>query len=494
MNEWTEIRRKVLVDKATKRSVMNEYGVGYRTLEKILSHPEPPGYRQSAARQKIKVGPYLHIIEEWLLEDREAPPKQHHTSKRIFERLRDEYGYEGGITQVKEAVASHKRHRQEVFMPLSHPPGRSQFDFGFALMRIGGVLEKAALAATALPYSDGFHYSAYPRENTETFQAAHVAAFEFFGGVPTRTDYDNSKVAVAKIIGKERELTQGFLRLESHYLFDHHFCHVRRGNEKGVVEGIVGYGRRNFLVPVPSFETWADANAYLEQRCRDDLQRRVRGKTQTKAELLKVDQAAMLALPTEVFEARRVEKTRVNSLSLVRFDRNDYSVPTAFAHHEVTAIGGIEQVRIVCGTEVAATHPRCWDKERKIFDPRHYLALLERKPGALDFAKPLENWELPGCFDLLRRRLEADFSDLGTREYIKVLRLLEHTTTKQLAGAVEAALGMGATNFDAICCILQKRRERPARLFSLDGHPHLRPYTIEVPDLSAYAALEGARS
>jgi transposase len=493
MNEWTEIRRKVHVEKVAKRQIMAEYGIGYRTLEKILSHPEPPGYRQGAAREKTKVGPFVGVIEQILITDREAPPKQHHTAKRIFERLRDEYGYTGGITQVKEAVAAHRRHHQEVFMPLSHPPGRSQFDFGHALIRIGGVLQKAALAATALPYSDGFHYSAYPRENTETFQAAHVAAFEFFGGVPTRTDYDNTKIAVAKIIGKERELTREFLRLESHYLFDHHFCHVRRGNEKGVVEGIVGYGRRNFLVPVPSFETWADANVYLERRCREDLARRVRGKTQTKAELLKVDQAAMLALPTEVFEARRVEKTSATSLSLVRFDRNDYSVPTSFAHHEVTAIGGIEKVRIACDDRLVATHPRCWDKERKIFDPRHYLALLERKPGAFDFAKPLENWELPDCFDLLRRRLEADLGDLGTREYIKVLRLLEHTSVKQLARAVEAALRIGASSSDAIACILQRRKERPVALFSLDGHPHLKPYCIESPDLSAYSALEEAR-
>ena len=379
-------------------------------------------------------------------------------------------------------------------MPLSHPPGRSQFDFGHALIRIGGVLCKAALAAAVLPYSDVFHYSCYPRENTETFQTAHVSAFAFFGGVPTRTDYDNTTIAVKKIIGRERELTREFLRLESHYLFDHHFCRVRRGNEKGVVEGIVGYGRRNFLVPVPSFETWADANAYLEQRCRDDMARRVRGKDQTKAELLKIDQAALLALPKEVFEARSVVKTRANSLSLVRFDQNDYSVPTAFAHHEVTAIGGIEEVRIVCGTELVAKHHRSWDKERKIFDPRHYLALLERKPGAFDFARPLENWELPGCFGLLRRRLEAGSGDLGTREYIKVLRLLEHTSTKQLAVAIESALGMGAANHDAIRCILQKKKERPVALFALDGHPHLKPYSIEVPDLSAYASLEGASS
>lgn len=155
----------------------------------------------------------------------------------------------------------------------------------------------------------------------------------------------------------------------------------------------------------------------------------------------------------------------------------------------MTAIGGIGKVKIACGTQLVAVHPRCWEKERTIFDPRHYLALLERKPGAFDFAKPLENWELPGCFALLRRRLEADLGDLGTREYIKVLRLLERASVRELAGAVEAALSIGATSSDAISCILFHRTEQPVAMFSLDGHPHLKPYAIEVPDLSAYAAL-----
>jgi len=141
---------------------------------------------------------------------------------------------------------------------------------------------------------------------------------------------------------------------------------------------------------------------------------------------------------------------------------------------------------------VVATHPRSWEKERTIFDPRHYLALLERKPGAIDVARPLRDWELPGCFALLRRRLESSLGHVGTRGYIKVLRLLEHASVGELAGAVTAALEIGATSSDAIALILHHRQERPVSLFSLDSHPHLRPYAIEVPDLSAYASLKGA--
>ena len=492
MHEWTEIRRKVLVEGASKRSIRRGYGVGAETLEKILTHTEPPGYRAAAPRPKTKLGPYLDVISEILASDRDAPPKQHHTAKRIFERLRDEHGYSGGITQVKEAVALRKRHGKEVFVPLSHRPGEAQFDFGHATVEIAGVRRKAAFAVMSLPYSDAFHVSAYPRECTETFQAAHVAAFDFFGGVPTKTSYDNTTIAVSRIIGRERALTREFLRLESHFLFAHRFCRVGRGNEKGHVESLVGYGRRNFMVPVPVCSSFAELNDRLEAACRADLDRRVRGKPGTKADLLVVDRAAMLPIPAAVFEARRVIAARANSLALVRFDRNDYSVPTAFAHHGLTVIGGIERVRIVEGARLVATHPRCWESERTTFDPRHYLALLERKPGALDVARPLEDWALPGCFALLRRRLESGLGHLGTREFIKVLRLLERATVGELAGAVETALRIGATSSDAIALILQHRQERPVALFSLDGHPHLTPYRIPPPDLRAYAGLNGA--
>jgi transposase len=496
MQDWTDIRRQVLVEGASKRSVCRQYGIAHKTLCRILAHSEPPGYRQTVPRAKTKLGPHLPFIEEILCGDRGAPAKQRHTAKRIFERLRDEHGYAGGITQVKVAVARLRRHAAEVYVPLAHAPGHAQFDFGEATVRIAGAERKAHFAVMSLPYSDAFFIRAYPRECTETFQDAHTAAFAFFGGVPRKTDYDNSKIAVRRIVGQERELTREFLRLEAHFLFGHRFCRVGRANEKGHVESLVGYGRRNFMVPVPSFASWGEFNAYLEGRCRADLQRRLWGKTQTKAELLVADRQAMLALPAESFEVRRIAQTRANSLSLVRFDRNDYSVPTAFAHHDLTVTGAIEEVRITEGTRLVAVHRRIWEREQVSFDPVHYLALLERKPGALDLARPLADWGLPDCFALLRRRLESSLGCQGTREYIKVLRLLECASLAELARAVMAAVSIGATSSDAISLIVHQRAERAVSLFCLDGHPHLKAFAIEPPDLHAYAVLkrQGARS
>ena len=471
-----------------------DYNVGSALLDKILVNPDPPGYQMDEVRRKPVLGPHLATIDQILADDKEAPPKQRHTARRIFERLRDEHGYTGCYSQVQTAVKNAKAHSKEAFVPLSHPPGHAQFDFGEAVVEIAGVRCKATLGLITLPYSDTYFVSAYPRECTETFQATHVAGFEFFGAVPVRISYDNTTIAVTKVMGTERELTRGFLTLESHHLFEHHFCRVGRGNEKGHVENHVGYSRRNLLVPVPSFPSWAALNEYLAAACYADLFRSVRGKIGTKAERLEDDRAAMLALPGEAFEPRHVVQGHANSLSLVRFDRNDYSVPTAYAHHEVTVIGGIEDVAITSGTDVVARHPRHWGKEQTTFDPIHYLALLERKPGAIDFARPLENWELPGCFAVLRRRLESDLGSAGTREFIKVLRLLENSTVPALAKAVEAALAIGATGSDAIALILFHHAERPVGLFSLDGHPHLKSVAIEAPDLTAYRALTATGS
>ncbi len=144
------------------------------------------------------------------------------------------------------------------------------------------------------------------------------------------------------------------------------------------------------------------------------------------------------------------------------------------------------------GSEGSSSRPtrRDWGKEQTAYDPRHYLALLERKPGAFDLRPaPLEQWDLPLCFRLLRRRLEADLGSKGTREFIKVLRLMEHASLHQLTGAVEVALRIGATSADAVALILYHRAEQPVGLFSLDGHPHLKSVQIDPPDLTRYAAL-----
>lgn len=496
MEEWVRIRRRVLVEGVSKRQTLRETGMHWTTLEKILSVSSPPGYQRVVPYRKPRIGPYLGRIAEILESDKEMPKKQRHTAKRIWERLREE-GFEGGYTIVKDAVRELRIRRQEVFMPLLHRPGEAQVDFGVALVKMNGALRKVSFFAMTLPHSDAFFVMAFDRECTETFWEGHVRAFEYFGGVPYRIAYDNTKICIAKIMGKrKRELTKGFLQLISHYLFDPHFCLVRRANEKGVVEGVVKFGRLNFFVPVPQVRDFDDLNAHLLQRCKDDLQRRLRGKTLTKGQLLPEDRAAFRKLPSAPFDACRIQTGQADSESLVRFDNNDYSAPVEYAHHPVVIKGYVDTVEIGYGPKVIARHPRCWEKEKQIFEPMHYLPLAERKPGSLDYARPLEDWVLPEVFEVLRRRLEEEHREQdpgqGTREYVRVLRLLETHTIQELAKAVDQALKMRCHSRDAIAQFLAPAESWETTTFKLDGRPHLRHVQVHPNDPKVYGSLRTA--
>jgi hypothetical protein len=215
----------------------------------------------------------------------------------------------------------------------------------------------------------------------------------------------------------------------------------------------------------------------------------VRGKDGSKKQRLEEERAAMLAVPVSAFEACRRQSTAASSLSLVRFDDNDYSVPVDFAQHPIVVKGSCREVILSHVGEVVARHARIWEREQVRFEPLHYLALLERKPEALDQARPLQGWTLPECFELLRRRLGAADEGAGTREYIRVLRLLEKHPLDHLRAAVEKGLSSGAILRDAIAQYLIPREEWRATIFNLDGHPHLRGVKVQAPEIARYGEL-----
>src|SRR5947209_9987943 len=490
MELWSEIRRRVLAGAISMRQACAEYHLNFRTVRKIVRHAEPPPLRASQSRAKPVLGPFLPVLRQIIDDDRHAPPKQRHTARRIYERLRDEHGYPGCPSIVRDAVRAYKQSQAEVFVPLLHPPGEGQVDFGRAEVVVAGVRHKAALFVLTLPHSNARFGCLFPRECTETFHAGHARAFAFFGGVATRISYDNSKIAVAKLTGPhERRLTREFLRLQAHFTFAAHFCRVRQAHEKGHVENGVGYVRRNFLVPVPEGDSWDDLNARLAEDCVRDQQRTLAGRSEPIAALLRADQAALLPLPVEPFEPRRIEVVTINSLSLGRFDTNDYSVPTRYAYQALTAVGTPDAVRFLHRGQVVAEHRRCWQRRQTLLDPLHYLALLERKPGAFDHAAPLAGWQLPACFATLRARLEKADPAGGTRAYIRVLRLLETYDLARLTAAVERALRLGLADADAVRLVLDRQAEQPAERFDLAGRPTLSSVRVPRPDLSAYSHL-----
>ena len=487
---YSKIRRACHVEGMSIREAARVFGVHRKTVRKVLRYSVPPGYQRSVEPRRPKLDGFTGVIDQILETDGSSPRKQRHTSKRIYERLRDEYGFAGGYTIVKDYVRSQRLSQREVFVPLVHEPGHAQADFGEALVRIGGVEQKAHFFAMDLPHSDACFVKAYPAETTEAFCDGHNAAFAFLDGVPRSILYDNTTLAVAEILPDgQRVKTRRFSELQSHYLFADRFGRPGKGNDKGKVEGLVGYARRNFLVPIPEFESYAALNAYLAEQCRKRQADRLRGHEATIGERLVRDQAAFLPLPAAPYDACEIIATRVSSLSLVRYRDSDYSAPTAYGHREVIVKGYVDEVLIYCGVELIARHPRSYAKADFIFEPRHYLALLERKLNALDQAAPLANWVLPEAFQTLRRLLEARMGKAGKREYVQVLRLLETFELNEVHQAIRDALQRSVIGFDAVKHLLLCRIERKPPRLNLDVYPYLPRVEVRITKARAYLRL-----
>ena len=245
MELYAEVRCSVYVEGLSERAAARRFGLARETVRKMLRYRVPPGYRRTQPIRCPKLDAFTGVIDQILHDDQPRPKKQRHTAKRIWERLRAEYAFTGGYTIVKDYVREKRLGGHEMFVPLAHPPGDAQADFGEALVVIAGVECKAHYLVVDLPHSDDAFVKAFPAETTEAFCDGHNAAFRYFGGVPRGIVYDNTKLAVAKILGDgTRRRTQVFSELQSHYLFDDRFGRPGKGNDKGKVEGLVGYALR----------------------------------------------------------------------------------------------------------------------------------------------------------------------------------------------------------------------------------------------------------
>jgi hypothetical protein len=388
----------------------------------MLSYSTPPGYQRRSPIRRPKLDAFVSTIEQWLEADMVMPRKQRHTAKRVFDRLRDECGFTGGYTIIKDYMRERDQRRQEVFVPLSHPPGHAQADFGEATVVIGGVEQKARFFVLDLPHSDGCYVRAYPAAVAEAWVDGHIHAFAFFGAVP-------------------------------------------------------------------QFPTWDAFNAFLEEQCRKRQRDRLRGESETIGERLQRDLAAMRPLPASPFDACDQASAVVTAQSLVRYKTNDYSVPVAYGHQDVWVRGYVDQVVIGCRGEIIACHPRCWEREDVVFDPVHYLPLIEQKINSLDQAAPLQGWDLPDEFATLRRLMEGRMAKHGRREYVQVLRLLESFDLADLHAAVKQAIQLGAIGFDAVKHLILCRVERRPPRLDLAIYPYLPRATVEKTSAKAYMRL-----
>ena len=318
----------------------------------------------------------------------------------------------------------------------------------------------------------------------------HPKAFAYFQGVPRTILYDNTRIAVAQITGDgERKPTKGFSELQSHYLFAAKFGRPGKGNDKGNVEGLVGYARRNFMVPVPECASWKELNEHLLEKCQLRLDKRVHGEKESIGARLDRDKEKLLPLPPTPHEACDRKTPRASSQALVRYETNDYSVPVEYAHRQVLLKAFVWEVVISAGSEVIARHARSYGREEMIFDPLHYLPLLEQKTNALDQAAPLQGWPLPEIFAELRRQMEARLGKRGRREYVQVLLLMKIFPMDEVAAAAQQALQMRAIAFDAVKhLLLCAIEQRPPKL-DLENYPHLPAAEVSLTRPADYQVL-----
>lgn len=496
MDRKAKIRYAVLVEGKSQRTVAKELGHSRNTIRKALKDSRQPVYKQTQPRSAPVLGPYKKLLANWVAEDAQKPKKKRRTAQRMFQILQKEYDYQGAEPTLRAYVGKlRKRHKRKAYIPLAYDPGEvAQVDFGQADVIIAGQAVTAHLFVMWLGYSSATYVQAYPAETQEVFLAGHVAAFTFWGGVPREIWYDNLKSAVNKVLkGRNREESDSFISLRTHYLFQAQFCNIRSGWEKGGVEGRVGYTRRNWLIPPPEFDSWAELNAYLEQQCRQEQTRQLRGQTETIGQRLATEQAHFLPVPAHPFPCCKTIPVRANKLALVSFATNRYSVPTAYVQEKLLLRAYVDRVEISDGRQLVAVHRRCWQREQDILNPHHYLTLLAQRPRAFAQAQPIREWQAtwPAIFDhywaALKERHELTEA---TRLFIAVLQLSQTACETDLAAALEQALQYRCFTPTGVAQLLRRQQESPPPPpVVLTNHPHLNTIEVQFPDLQQFNQL-----
>jgi transposase len=494
MNDFDLIRRMVLIDGLSRREVARRTGLSRDSVAKALQQAEPAPYTLTKPKARPVMDAVKPLLQAWLEQDRTAPRKQRHTAVRMFERLRDEYGFTGSRRSVSDLVRELRNaaRRPEVFCPIEHRPGQEvQIDWGEAQIVLRGRSAKVMVFCARCAFSKATFVRAYLRDDMISFLDAHVWLFDQLGGVPARLAYDNLKTAVARVHrGARRDLTARFVALRSHYLFDSRFCNVARGNEKGHVENSVKRSERTYLTPVPQVASLAALNDHFVDCTRRDLTRVDAATGLAYGQLLEQERGVFRPLPPRPFLACTLQSLRVDRRSTVSHDRSRYSVPVAFATKLVVVRAFIERVEVLHHHEVIADHARVAPGEWSLQLP-HYVALLEAKPGLLDSGKPFEKRAWTRAQQQFREELEYRYQGEGTRRFIDTLLLARQYAWPDVCRAIEACCRNHAFNEQAVLLELQAATYAalPPVVLDLSARPALAATHDGTRSLDCYDSL-----
>jgi transposase len=465
------IRRWHLREGVSIREIARRTKLSRNTIRKYLANGTlQPVYPKRKTPSKLD--PYSAMLSSWLERESTRGRKQRRNWRQLFDDL-VALGYRGSYDRVAAFSRAWERQRDEhartsrgAFVPLIFAPGEAfQFDWSEDWAVVGGERQKLAVAQFKLCHSRAFLLRAYPQQTHEMLFDAHNHAFAVFGGIPKRGIYDNMKTAVDEIgRGKARTVNARFRAMTGHFLFEPDFCNPAAGWEKGQIEKTVQDSRPRIWHEVPKFADLAELNAWLERRCVAQWHsiRHPEQRERTVAEVWEDERSHLMQAPPP-FDGFVEDMKRVSPTCLVSFERNRYSVPASFANRPVSLRAYAERIAIVAEGQVVAEHARVFSKghdrpARTIYDWRHYLTVIQRKPGALRNGAPFA--QLPDGF----RRLQAMLLKRagGDREMVEILSLVLHHDEEAVLCAVELALESGVVSKEHVLNLLRRLTEADA--------------------------------
>lgn len=467
MESIAKIRHRFHVKGQKIKRIARDLNIARNTVKKVLNNEDPgKGYsrEQNPAPQ---LGPYEEELKALLEANEKMPIKGKYTAQRLFEIL-SEQGYQGAYDSIQRYVKRWRERggslRANAYIPLYYAPGEAyQFDWSSETAEIGGVSQTIHLAHLRLCFSRLFFVCAYPRETQEMLFDAHRRAFEFFGGNPTRGIYDNLKTGVDAIFtGKERRFNRRFLMMLSHYLIDPTACTPGAGWEKGQVENQVGNAREWLFVPKPRFKTWDELNGWLKERCQQlgRVRNHPEQPTQKIWEVFETQERKVLQPFATGFDGFVEREVPVSSTCLVRLDHNRYSVDCRYAKRTVSLRSYANRVVVVADGEIIGEHQRNFGKNQVIYNPWHYVPLLERKPGALRNGAPFKDWDMPLAFQKVSAHLMKRLG--GDRECVQILKAIQTDGLESVIVACELALEEKVISADYILNVISRLRPTPS--------------------------------
>lgn len=448
------IRKLHYVEKRSIRQLSKDLGYSRQTIRKALEQNEIPRYTRTAPIKRPAIDAVKPLILQWMQEDQTAPLKQRHSAAQIYRRLVNDYQFTGGESTVRHFVRQVKQEWDLLSPPSSIPlefqAGEfAQFDWGEVIIELNGIEIKCMLFCMRLLYSRKIFVKVFPHQRQEALFQGHLDAFNYFGGVPKTIVYDNMKTAVKKVLeGTKREEQEAFIAFRSAFLFDAQFCAPAKGNEKGQVEKLVQTARAQFLVPVPKVTSFEELNDYLKMCCdRYDLHK-VPNSTELVHQRFTEEKVLLLPILSRFDCARRIQ-VNINTLALVNFETNRYSVPTRYSgRKDAFLYAYVDKIIVQIDGETIAEHERLYTQHGELLDIDHYLDELERKPRAIPFARPLKKNTLPPSYQSFYRETNLRYGH--GKELIRVLKLHRDYPASAVENAVRQSVEKQLFTCDAV--------------------------------------------